>query len=303
MNAEKYPIIEIKPGWVLDREAMGSKKKFWYRERNDTDPWLFKYPQENKHTHELAGQHWAEKIAEQAAALMETRHATVELAVFQGCLGSATKSFANEGRILFHGNEMLAGVDATYDSHAKFKHGNHTLMNIFRAFDRMLKGEAFIQQSKGIFAEYLILDALIANTDRHHENWGFLRRQTVTGWRGLLAPSFDHASSLGRELQDKLREQIIRERRVGNYVNKGHGGIYWSADEKKAPSPLELAGRAVQAHPEFFRPALAKLRKFDESSLARIIERVPDGWMSDSARRFAHALMCYNQQQLSHLLS
>lgn len=304
MNPEKYPIIEIKPEWVLDREAMGSKKKFWYREHNDMEPWLFKFPQENKHTHELAGQHWAEKIAEQAAALLETRYATVELAVFDGNRGSATKSFVHERRMLFHGNQLLAGAIPEYNVQATFGHSSHTLENIFKTFELSLDGETFLRRSKLFFSEYLVLDALIANTDRHHENWGFLlKRTTEGGWTAAIAPSFDHASSLGRELQDERREQIIKEGRIGNYVNKGHGGIYWSADEKRAPSPLELVMRATERYPDFFRPALEKLRKFDESALARIIGRMPDEWMSDSARRFAHALMCYNQQQLLRLLS
>lgn len=43
-----------------------------------------------------------------------------------------------------------------------------------------------------------MLDALVANLDRHHENWGI-----VVDPSGLLptelAPTFDHASSLGDE--------------------------------------------------------------------------------------------------------
>ena len=50
---------------------------------------------------------------------------------------------------------------------------------------------------KCLFAGYLVLDAVIGNTDRHHENWGLLLRRTETGWKGQVAPSFDHASSLG----------------------------------------------------------------------------------------------------------
>lgn len=303
MGTEKYPIIEISPEWVLDREAMGSKKKFWYRKHKDAEPWLFKYPQENKHTRELAGQHWAEKIAEQAAVLMETHHAAVELAVFDGNRGSATKSFAHERRMLFHGNQLMAGAIPGYNVQAKFGHSSHTLENIFKTFDETLVEESFVRRSKSFFSEYLVLDALISNTDRHHENWGFLLKQTTDGrWMAAIAPSFDHASSLGRELQDERRDQIIREGRIGNYVSKGHGGIYWSPDEKKAPSPLELVRRAAQAHPELFRPALERLRRFDESALARIIERVPDEWMSEPTRRFAHALMCHNHQQLLRLL-
>ena len=104
MPEPAYSVLEIQPEWVLEREALGSKRKFWYRATEDEPQWLFKYPQPN------AGQHWSEKIAAEVAAGLEILHARVELAVFQGTRGSATESFAREGRNLFHGNQILAGA-------------------------------------------------------------------------------------------------------------------------------------------------------------------------------------------------
>ena len=59
-----------------------------------------------------------------------------------------------------------------------------------------------------MFVGYLMLDALIGNTDRHHENWGIM---TGRGRPQVLAPTYDHASSLGRELSDQKRQA-----RMGN---------------------------------------------------------------------------------------
>jgi hypothetical protein len=53
-----------------------------------------------------------------------------------------------------------------------------------------------------VFASYLVLDALIGNTDRHHMNWGVL---DDPGSPRVLAPTFDHASSLGFLLSDEQR--------------------------------------------------------------------------------------------------
>lgn len=56
---------------------------------------------------------------------------------------------------------------------------------------------------------------MIGNVDRHHENWGILRKRVDGEWYGRLAPTFDHASSLGRELVDtganKSRERYLNE--------------------------------------------------------------------------------------------
>jgi len=42
--ANPYPIIEVQPEWVVEPEGMGSKRKFWYRQTEESAAWLFKYP-------------------------------------------------------------------------------------------------------------------------------------------------------------------------------------------------------------------------------------------------------------------
>lgn len=230
MPSEPYPIIEVRPEWVLEPEAMGSKTKFWYR-ADDSSDWLFKYPQAN------TGQDWAEKIAAEVAACLKILHAPVELAVLEGERGSATESFARGGQNLFHGNQVLGGKVLGYDKAAKFRHSSHTLANIWLALERSFTTPESITLAKETIAEFLVLDALIGNTDRHHENWGLLCKRESGGWKGFIAPSFDHASSLGRELRDEKRTRLIADGRVGYYAEKGHGGIFWSEEEQRGPSP------------------------------------------------------------------
>jgi hypothetical protein len=158
------------------------------------------------------------------------------------------------------------------------------------------------RRAKMRMAEYVVLDALIGNTDRHHENWGLLRKRIGDRWVGSLAPSFDHASSLGRELLDEKRSRLLMENRVGGYSEKGHGGIYWSTEERRGPSPLGLARNAALEMEEFFQPALEKLRGLEREVLSEIIARVPADWMTPMTRQFALALMCYNLQELQKLL-
>ena len=282
-----YPIVEVNPEWMLDPESMGSKQKFWYRDPGDTSSsdWLFKYPRPD------SGEHWAEKIAAEVAQLLEIPHGRVELAVCGDTRGSVTESFTGSHWEMFHGNQLLELRVGNYNPDRR-RPSQHTLVNIWQtliSFDR----------SKLRFAEYLILDAIIGNTDRHHENWGVLIADT--GWERELAPSFDHASSLGRDISDEVRDRRLREGSVGAYVERGRGGIYWSEDDRWGPSPLELVRRAVVEYPNFFRPGLAKLAWLHERNILEIMGRVPVGWMTDSQRSFATAIMLYNLEQLSEL--
>jgi hypothetical protein len=187
----------------------------------------------------------------------------------------------------------------------RFRQSDHTLGNIFGALEHVIKKPEQAFAAKKRIAEYLVLDAVVGNTDRHHENWGILLKHTPNGRKGMVAPSFDHASSLGRELLDstagKCRRRILDAGRIGEYVEKASGGIYWATSDKRAVSPLELVRRAAARYPEYFRHAFARLDNLNSPVLENIVGRVPNDWMSDVARQFAIELTCYNLTELRRI--
>lgn len=288
-----YPVVRIHAEWRPETEPMGSKTKFWFRRQDDPagGDWLFKYPRPG------TGEHWAEKIAAEVASLLDIGHANVELARFGDDRGSMSKSFARDGWELHHGNQMLEISVDGYDAAGSFRQTSHTLENIWKAVEHAFGHEA-AQRAKCAIAEHLVLDAVIGNTDRHHENWGVLRRRTGDDWAQVVAPSFDHASSLGRELRDDRREQLRLEDRVGFYAEKARGAVYWSENDRRAPSPVELVRQATLRDPGIFGPALTRLDNLDDGSVEDVVGRVPDGWMSPAARAFAIALMRHNLERL-----
>ena len=294
--AESYPIIEVDPEWV-GSEDMGSKQKFWYRRTDQQEPaWLFKYPQAN------TGQHWAEKIAAEIAQALGVAHARVELAEFRGQRGSISESFVRGNAELVHGNQILARTVEGYDRTAKFGQSDHSFENIWTSLDRVFRERAATEKHRTAFAGYVVLDAVIGNTDRHHENWGLLRHRVKDKWRGGLAPSFDHASSLGRELLDRKRALLLNEQRVGGYSEKGRGWVYWSGDARYGPSPLTLVRAAADQHGSYFRSILERVAELPDSLVTEFVRRVPADWMSDTARAFVINLICYNRDQLRELV-
>lgn len=302
--ADPYPVMQVNAEWVLHREEMGSKTKFWYRPladqpgASDTEDnmWLFKYPQR------YTGQHWAEKIAAEVAAFLRIHHARVELAQFRDHQGSTTESFARRGTSLYHGNQVLERVVQGYDPEQRFRQSNHTLANILKAMSAIFVEPEAANSAKAVMADYILLDAVIGNTDRHHENWGVLRERVGDKWRGFVAPSFDHASSLGRELLDPHRDRLLTNNSVGTYSEKARGAIYWSEEDNRGLSPLELVRRGTDLHPDLFHPALSRLARLTDETLTSLVDRIPQSWMSSPARCFACALMCYNLQELRKLL-
>ena len=78
--------------------------------------------------------------------------------------------------------------------------------------------------------------------------------------------------------------------------------VYWSEDEQRGPSPLELTRRAARDYPDFFGPEMVKLDRLDVKTIEDQVDRVPADWMSPTARDFAIELMRYNVEQLSEML-
>lgn len=205
----EYQVLPVRPEDLGGDEALGSKTKFWFR--RDGQRWLFKEGREG------TGEDWAEKVAAEVARFIDVPAATVEFVDFQGRRGCASLSFVRPevGEGLIHGNEILAGMVLGYDRARKFRQSDHTLENIQTAIRNLFPDKAMHDGVLTILAGYLVLDALIGNTDRHHENWALLWQQVKAGHGGdnlmlRVAPSFDHASSLGRELQDAKRLNILR---------------------------------------------------------------------------------------------
>ncbi|WP_420633701.1 HipA domain-containing protein [Candidatus Palauibacter sp.] len=292
---ESYPVVEVDPEWV-GPEGMGTKQKFWYRKADDQGPaWLFKYPQPN------TGQHWAEKIAAEIAHALDIGHARVELAEFDRRRGSVSESFALAGAELVHGNQILAWTVAGYDRTVRFGQSDHSFKNIWTSFERIFQERTAAEDNRTAFAEYMVLD-VIGNTDRHHENWGLLRSRDGDEWRGVLAPSFDHASSLGRELLDERRALLLNEERVDRYSERGRGGIYWSGDARYGPSPLTLVRAAAERHGSCFRGILDRVAELPDSLVTELVRRVPTDWMSETARAFVINLIRYNRNQLRELV-
>ena len=286
--AEHYPIYEVNPDWMIDPESMGSKEKFWYRNPDDYSGtlWLFKYPRPN------SGEHWAERIAAELAQVLNIPHARVELAVCQGTKGSTSESFTDRSWELYHGNQLLERVIDSYNPAEVRRPSQHTLTHIFDVLSTL-------PDALHRFTEYLIIDALIGNTDQHHENWGVLMTEEGKQWK--LAPSFDHASSLGRDIADEARARRIHEGTVGAYVERGRGAIYWLEQETRTPSPLELVRRAANEYPALFTPSLAILWQLDEADILTSINRIPDDWMTETQRSFSIEMIRYSLAELRRL--
>jgi len=281
---------------ILQDEPMGSKEKFWCQLPVELGNgcWLFKQPRQQAENIE----HLAEKIAYEVAALIQLPCARVELAEFDGVRGSISLDVRSEGDVLVHGNEIIAGRVLGYDLHKKRHTSDHTFERIRQAILEVCGGRC--KEDLGQFAGYLVFDALIGNTDRHHENWALLKREAgPTDHR--LAPSFDHASALGREMRDERRALLLKGKRIPAYLHSGWGAIYLQELGETQISPIELVNQLATATPEFFAPWLERVQSVTNERVVSIVERIPAGWISSAQRGFVVALVGEAREQLARI--
>ena len=143
-----------------------------------------------------------------------------------------------------------------------------------------------------VFVGYLVLDALIGNTDRHEENWAVVETEETR----RLAPSFDHASSLGFLLSDSQRQErlVSRDR---NFTPEG-----W-ADRARtkfaaSPHPVEVVlGIRQSGDSEIVDRWLLVEGGVDE--LVAPIWRIPEHRMSVTSKNFAERVLRRNWERLT----
>lgn len=202
-----------------------------------------------------------------------------------------------------HGSEFLDLVMGEYDTKRIRPNRGHNVKNIVRCvlefsgyggpnpmrWDRVLND----------LASYALLDGLIGNTDRHHENWMVAHTIDAGNERFFVPPSFDHASSLGRELRDSRREQFLSSPTgVLDYIRRGRGGVFVGDNRPRAPSPLRLAQLIGRWRPDVGRHWIDMLSAVPDEEIRFIINRVPDEFMSETAREFAYQLLITSRSEL-----
>lgn len=249
--------------------------------------------------------------------MLSLPHACYELAELDGQPGVVTKNFVPDGSTLIHGNEILSGLDPNYPnpdiSNRRFTRvPQHTIDRLVRAnnlvdlvrpplnwpmpFD--------VKSAAEVLVGYLLLDAWIGNTDRHHENWGWVgaRDDKRRPDYFCLAPTFDHASSLGRNESDQKRRQRLVSRDRGfnleAYVEKCLSAFYAKDD---APSPLTThkafieIGRRMKVAGNVWLMSLERIRDED---VERIFRRIPRSRISNVAIEFALGVLKVNRARL-----
>ncbi|MCU0545414.1 MAG: hypothetical protein MUE44_25125 [Oscillatoriaceae cyanobacterium Prado104] len=139
---------------------------------------------------------------------------------------------------------------------------------------------------------------------RHHENWAFIETSRISSTSPAtinLAPTYDHASSLGRELLDIKWQEKLNNRSVLAYAEKCRGALYVQIGDRKALKPLGAFRLAAQRYPLAARVWLERLASISIANTLALFNRIPNELISEVAIAFAQQILEINQQRLLNL--
>jgi hypothetical protein len=299
MVLDMFPVVIIPENVLHAMEQLGTKPKFWFW---DSSPIETLFKEARPHT----GEDWAEKIASELCELLCLPHAHYDLAIWRERPGVISRSFVPEGGRLELGNELLVRRIPGYPQRQFFRVRQHTLGRVLATLKGpriqvplAWRGVEGVSTPVEVFVGYLMLDAWIANQDRHHENWGLV----VTPERTQhLAPSYDHASSLGAIEKEHTRQNRLTTRdvnyTVNRYVTRARSAFFASLSQQQPLSTIEAFARAGKRYPAAAKAWLTCLAGVSLQAVRELFARIPRDRISPVAIEFAVKMLELNQQRL-----
>jgi len=300
-----YQVVVLNPV-ANDLEQLGTKEKFWFYNSDDTVRLqLFKYSRTG------TGEHWSEKCAAELCHLLNIPHAVYDLAMYNDRFGVVTENLIPIGFRMVMGNEVLHSSTADYPQPLQLgekpvRVREHTVTRVLGCLDRdSIQPPPSLYELNGlnaadVFCGYLMLDALISNQDRHHENWAIMLNNE-TGEQ-FLCPTYDHAASLGREMLDDERHERLstkdKNRQIPYFVRKARSELFKTKTDKKPLLTVEAFQHAVEGRVAARDHWLGKLSALTEASITEVFNQVPAACVSQSAREFAALMVMENRRRL-----
>jgi hypothetical protein len=243
------------------------------------------------------------------------------LATWRDTRGTVSPSFVPRDDALIHGNEILLAVVPGYPgsrpgSRNFYRVPQHTLEVVLSVLatgliepPRDWTLPAGVTNAVDVFVGYLLLDAWIGNTDRHHENWAFIAHLAEPApterYESQLAPTYDHASSLGRNESDRRRWQRLTTNdaafSVKAYVEKAASAFYAKAGDERPLTTFDAFAEVARRYSEAARAWLGQLAGLEAEVIESVLGRLPDDRISEAGVAFAKEILVLNRQRLIDL--
>lgn len=295
----------------LDLEPLGTKEKVWFTVFDEpNEKYLLKMSRPN------TGEHWSEYIACQLCkrlgipcAEYEILPCTTENSEFQR-MAVVSENLVKEGFTMIMGNEFLFQCFPhkypTPEESKNAREKNHTISMIKSSLDSNVSIKPEWKFPKGfsafdVFCEYLLLDVLISNQDRHHENWAVLYQESTQSY--YLCETYDHAASLGRELTPERREILLtskdRGQQLSTFVAKARSEIFKDETDKRPLLTIDALKLALSNQSaEVKKYWIDKVILLSENIIQDILNNIKNDILDDKTKKFICKMILENKNRI-----
>lgn len=289
-------------------EPLGTKRKFWFHDDKDNLEKLFKIGRTN------TGENWAEVVVAELCNLLEIPHAKYEFAVWNEIEGTVTPNFVPKDYRLIHGNELLARTYKLLDTNITYPIQKDEVNKSYKIREYKLKLVLTIMKANflklpidylninlskpiDVFIGYIMLDCLISNQDRHHENWSWIMSPSK---EFFLSPTYDHGSALGcRESDEEKTERLTTKdkgRMVKHFVTKAKTPFFDNKD--KNLKTIEAFKLCADSNKDIAIYWLNKLENLDINKVIEVFNKIPKHLISNVSIEFALKILEENKVRL-----
>ncbi len=192
--------------------------------------------------HRYPEQYWMEIFAYRLACLMgvPVPPAFVAYDTHQKICGALIE-WVEEG--ILEGGNFMRLLIKNYDLKKGEQHNFQQVMQAAQLLE--------IKNATQAWAKIFTFDAIIGNTDRHHDNWGVtLALSALITPQAYFSPAFDNGTSMGHEIIEKNFKKFEKDNKLKKYVENGRHHMKWSYPEERTYNHAEFIKKFLENLPE-----------------------------------------------------
>ncbi len=277
-NSRSLDIPDVSD-WTSDEftQAPGIRRKLWLMEPGTGTRALFKIPKDN------TGEAWGEQVTCALGRRLGFDTANTKIAVYNRQLGSLSENFVSLSEELFQGGDLLSLSNAEFD---RSRLAGYDIGAILTALETVELDRDFLSIP--------VFDALVANQDRHCDNWGVIRDANGS-YR--LAPLYDSGCSLGHLIPESALDSFFRDKqRTTGFMRQGKSMIGLPGAEK--PKFLALLSHIRKRHEADLKPWIERVASMRTEHSRAAVNDIPDDLMSEKRKEFTCKLLSLRQTWL-----
>ena len=252
-------------------DASGSRTKWWLISPED-GKFIFKIPK-GAHGNISIGENYSELLAYQLGTqLFDLKIPEVKFATRNGMQGVISKNFIDKKKEFLEISDYFQKINLDFNTEHLPHYKLSTALEIVDKLS-MLRD----------FFEMCIFDFIIANQDRHCENWGILEELIKGDFE--FAPLYDNGSSLGCYLTEvRVKNCLSDERAFNGFNNRAH--TIFTIKDVERPKISVFIKELITYDKTIFENAFSKFSGISNESIYKVIDIGEDKFLTKNSKSY-----------------